>query len=349
MSEPINPSMSQFRAECRLALERVAFVAALLAAAAVAMTVPAVAGLTEGSVLLGVGTLAALAVLFLLLAQRWEAEWLVYGTECALVGAYLYRQYARPLPETLNALLLVLFCFLDFGLSQAMERQARRLYARPTLLFSLVMPLLPLLWAVARGQWDQVGTILLFSTATFYGVVGYEKQWKGFGYLAGLLYNAALWLVWARIGWQFAAQPQLYLIPAGLSAILFAEANREELGRESVNAIRAIGSMVIYLSTAVPMWQFHSFGAWLTLLLLSLLGIFAGIGLRVQAFLWLGLFCFLFDVLYQVGRFGVENALGKWAVMLALGIALILFVALTEKKRLMQAMRDYYEEVRRWD
>src|SRR4051794_22223823 len=119
MSEPM--TMSQFRSDCRLALERVAFAAALLAAAAVAMTAPAVAGLTEGSVLLGVGALAALAVLFLLLAQRWEAEWLVYGTEGALVGAYLYHQYARPLPETLNALLFVLFCFLDFGLSQAME------------------------------------------------------------------------------------------------------------------------------------------------------------------------------------------------------------------------------------
>jgi hypothetical protein len=107
--------------------------------------------------------------------------------------------------------------------------------------------------------------------------------------------------------------------------------------------------MIIYVSTAVPMWQFNSLGAWLTLLLLSLGGIFAGIGLRVQSFLWLGLVCFFFDLLYPLGRLGVEDALARWGIMLGLGILLILFVALNEKKRIVDTMREYYEEVRQWD
>ena len=57
------------------------------------------------------------------------------------------------------------------------------------------------------------------------------------------------------------------------------------------------------------------------LVLLSLVGIFAGIGLRVQSFLWLGLACFVLDVTYQLTRLGVEHALARWGVMLTLGVA----------------------------
>lgn len=138
------------------------------------------------------------------------------------------------------------------------------------------------------------------------------------------------------------------MIPVGLSTILFAEVNRRDLGRSTVNALRGIGLSVVYLSLAMPIWQFQSFGSWLTLLLLSLAGIFAGIGLRIQSFLWLGLVGFVLDVGYQLGRMGTEYALAKWGIMLPLGIALIVFVALNEKKRIVATMRQYYEQARQW-
>jgi hypothetical protein len=349
MIEPLESRDTPFSSQCAAALEQVAVWAALIASLLILLTGPAARSLDYGWVLLAVGTLAALAVFFLLMAGRWEAEWLVYASEGALLGAYLYHQHARPLPAEVNALCMVLLCFLDLGVSQLMERLGLTVYQRPTLLFSLAMPLVTLGLALLQGNWDDAGVLLLFSTATFYGVACYETRWKGLGYVAAVLYDIALWTVWARIGWRLAEHPQLYLIPAGLSAILFAEANRRELDRQSLNAIRTIGSAVIYFSTALPMWQFQSFGAWLTLLLLSLVGIFAGIGLRVQSFLGLGLFCFVFDLLYQVGRLGMEDALAKWAIMLGLGILLILFVALNEKKRILLTMRELYEQVRRWE
>ena len=96
-------------------------------------------------------------------------------------------------------------------------------------------------------------------------------------------------------------------------------------------------------------WQFASFGAWLTLLLVSLAGIFAGIGLRVQVFLWLGLAGFVTDVVYQLGRMGMEHSLAKWGIMLVLGLGLVLFVALNEKKRIVVTMRDYIDQARQWE
>jgi hypothetical protein len=100
---------------------------------------------------------------------------------------------------------------------------------------------------------------------------------------------------------------------------------------------------------AVPIWRFESFGAWLTLLLGSLVGVFVGIGLRLQTFLWLGLTTFVLDVVYEMGRVSIDYAFAKWAIMLTLGIALVLFVAVNEKKRIIASMRDYYEQVRLWE
>ena len=66
----------------------------------------------------------------------------------------------------------------------------------------------------------------------------------------------------------------------------------------------------------------ESFGAWVALLIGSLVGIFVGIGLRLQTFLWMGLTTFVLDVVYEMGRVSLDYAFAKWAIMLALGIAL---------------------------
>jgi hypothetical protein len=169
------------------------------------------------------------------------------------------------------------------------------------------------------------------------------------GYAAAVLYNAALWALWWQFGWQFVDRPECFLVPVGLTAILFAEVNRGTLQREALNMIRGVGLSTIYLSLAAPIWEHQSLGAWATLLLLSLAGIFAGIGLRLQTFLWLGLASFFLDVVYQIGRVGMDNTLARWGIMLALGIVLVLFVAINEKKQILRTMKLYYESVRQWE
>lgn len=299
--------------------------------------------------LLGVGVLLALALYATVQAARWRAEWLVYAAQTLLIGAYYAYRSAFALNLATDAAVLTLFGYLDLAVAEVMQRQRLELYARPTLYFSLAMPLIPLGTAVAYGQLDDLNLLFIFTVATFYGVACYKMQWKTLGYAAAVLYNVFLWIFWARAGYRLADHSQFFLIPVGFSAILFAEVNRGELGRAYVNTIRGLGLVIIYSSLAVPIWQFESFGAWLALLLLSLLGIFVGIGLRVQSFLWLGLVCFVLDVIYQLGRLGLEHALAKWAIMLVLGILLVLFVALNEKKRIVLTMREFYAQVRQWD
>ena len=69
----------------------------------------------------------------------------------------------------------------------------------------------------------------------------------------------------------------------------------------------------------------------------------------MQTFLWLGLTTFVLDLVYEMGRVSLDYAFAKWAIMLALGIALVMFVALNEKKRILETLGDYYERVRQWE
>jgi hypothetical protein len=297
----------------------------------------------------GLGVLLAAALLQIALAPRWRVEWPVYVAQGLMVGAYLVFRRAFPMSGAADAAVLTLLGYLDLGIAESLERLDRAgYYTRPTRFASLVLPLLPLLQLLGAGSRDDVSLFYLAAAATFYATACGRLRWKSLGYAAAVFANAALWVLWSRMGWQLADHPQLYLVPVGLSAILFAEVNRE-LGRPAVNAIRSVGLVVIYASLAMPIWRFESFGAWLTLLLASLLGVFIGIGLRLQTFLWLGLTTFVLDVIYEMGRVSLDYAMAKWAIMLALGIALVLFVALNEKKRILGQMLEYYAHVRTWE
>jgi hypothetical protein len=266
-----------------------------------------------------------------------------------MLAAYGRFRATYPLPVASDAVILTLLGFLDLSIGEMLERLNTPIYSRPTRYFALILPILPCIQLAGLGRLDDLSVFQLLAAGTFYGIACAQFQWKWLGYASGVIYNVALWVSWSRLGWRFAEHPQYYLVPSGLSTILFAEVNRRDLDRQSVNAIRGVGLMLVYVSLAVPVWQFASFVPWLILLFCSLAGVFAGIGMRVQTFLWMGLTTFLLDVLYQLGRVSVDHALAKWAIMLALGLSLIVFVALNEKKRIVATMREYYVHVRAWE
>lgn len=331
-----------------LALERVAFGGSLLAAALVARGtshVPPIAWLMPASVV----TLLSLSLFYLSLTRRWQTEWLVYLAQACLVGAYVEYRLPAPASAAVDAAVILLFAFADLGMAEIMERFQFRLFIRPTRYAALVLPVLPLLRLVEAGGLNDATTFQLLAAGTFYAVACGTLQWKSLGYAAGVLYNAALWVLWGQMGWQLADHTQFYFVPVGLSAISFAEANRRDLGRVTVNTIRSAGLITNYLALAAPIWQFRSFGDWVALLLGSLLGVFAGIGLRLQTFVWLGLVTFLADVLYELGRLSLDHALAKWAIMLSLGILLVFFVALNEKRQIVAALRGCFDEVCSWE
>jgi tetratricopeptide (TPR) repeat protein len=332
-----------------LALEWAALASTLVAAIAVLLAGSQPGLLWNGEKVTGVGLLMVAAALLIMLVPRWKREWLVYLAQAMIVAAYVDFRMAFQWPIAADAAVLTLLGYLDLGLAELLDRQKQTMYARPARFTSLVLPVLPLLQLLWIGGTNEVVLFHLVAAATFYSVACGQMRWKSLGYAAGVLYNAALWVLWSIFGWELRDHFQFFMVPVGFSTILFAESQRHELGRSTVNSIRSAGLLIIYASLAVPIWQFASFGAWLTLLVASLAGIFLGIGLRLQTFLWLGLATFVLDVVYEMGRVSLDHAMAKWAIMLALGLCLVLFVALNEKKRIVATMRLYYDQTRLWE
>jgi tetratricopeptide (TPR) repeat protein len=331
------------------AVEIASFAASLFAAGMVLIAGAQPATLGVWGTTLGVFVLMGAALLQILLVPRWQAEWLVYLAQAMMVGSYVQYRLAFPQPITTDAVVLTLLGYLDLVAAEVLERLRLARYARPTRYFSLLLPVLPLIQLFWSRGLDDVSLFHLMAAATFYGIACGQLRWKSLGYAAAVLYNAALWVLWSRIGWKLSDHPQYYLVPVGLSTILFAEVNRRELDRPTLNTIRSVGLLIVYVSLAVPLWQFENFGAWLALLFGSLAAVFIGIGLRLQVFLWMGLATFVSDVVYQMGHVSLEYAFAKWAIMLTIGIALVLFVALNEKKRIVDTMRLYYGQARLWE
>jgi hypothetical protein len=298
----------------------------------------------------GVGVILCAALLQILLVSRWQAEWLVYLAQTVMICAYIDYRQAFPRPIVFDAFIFTMLGYLNLGIAEILERARATIYARPARFFSLVLPSLALIEIIGSRNLNELDLFYLLAAGTFYGIACSRLRSKSLGYAAAVLYNAALWVLWARFGWMLSTHPQFFMVPVGLSTLLFAEVNRDELGRSTVNTIRTVGLTIIYLSMALPIWQYErNFGAWVALLMGSLVGIFLGIGLRLQTFLWMGLTTFVLTVFYEMGRMSLDYALAKWAIMLALGIGLVMFVALNEKKRILSGMRLFYDQARLWE
>jgi len=330
-------------------IEAVAFVSSLLVVTAVLIVGTDPGTLGAWGTAAGIGVIMGAAVLFISLVERWQAEWLIHLAQTVILCAYVDYRLAFPQPIAFDAIVLTLLGYLDLGIAEVFDRLQRKMYARPTRYFSLVLPVLPLIQLIWMEGLTEVSLFHLLAAGSFYAIACGQMRWKSLGYVAALFYNAALWVLWGKFGWTLSSHPQFFLVPVGLSTILFAQVNRRELGRQNVNTIRAVGLSIVYLSLAVPIWQFESFGAWVTLLICSLATVFVAIGLRLQTFLWMGLTTFVLDVVYEMGRVSLDYAFAKWAIMLAMGIMLVMFVALNEKKRIVTTMRLYYEQARLWE
>ncbi len=301
-----------------------------------------------GVALVGVGVMAAVGSMSVILATRWTSMTMAFAAQASvLLGFAAYRSGFAVPPMGDPAALLIL-AGVDLGVAEVAGR-GRRWFALPTLAAGLALPLISIGLAARDGVIGDGPLFVLFAAGTFYAATSGRLRRKGLGYAAAVLYNAALWVLWARVGWKLDDAPQFYAIPVGFSTILFAEANVRSLGRSRVDAIRGAGLALIYLALAVPIWRTASLTAWAAVLGVSMMGIFAGIGFRSRAFLWLGLAGFVLDVLFQLGRVGMEHALAKWAIMLVLGILLVLFVALNEKRQLLATIRKYVAVVRDWE
>ena len=284
-----------------------------------------------------------------IIAVRWKSTELAYLTQIsAFLGFVVYR-LDFPNPALGDVTVLLLFAAIELGISEVLDRFHQSLFAKPALYASTILPLIAIAISSLDGFTSDRMLFISCATASFYAILCGRTGLRIFGSASAVLYNAFLWIYWYRSGWELAESPQFYLIPVGITSILFSQAYRRELGNQSTNTIRGLGLSLIYVSLGAPILQDGSLVAWAVLLIASLTSIFLGIGLKSQVFLWLGLAGFILDISYQLGRYSLDNSIARWAIMLVIGIALLLFVAISEKKAWLSRIRTYIGKVRDWE
>jgi hypothetical protein len=312
----------------------------------------------------------------------------VYAAEVLLLGLFVHvrlnlpglfgQHFGQRWP-----FLVMGVAFVGVGLAEFFRRRGLPVLAGPLHSTGVFLPLLPLLafWvrppqalqetliAHAPGaepllkaldrlptyfsfpsQFDRYSLLWLLLGALYAGAA-LARRSSRYALLAALAANVSLWCLLHHYGWAFLVHPQLWLVPLALIVLVAEHLNRERLAPAEAAALRYAGLGVLYLSSTADMFIAglgHSLALPLVLALLSVLGVLAGIALRVRAFLLLGVGFLGVVVLAMIWHAAVDLAQTWlwWASGIALGAAILGLFALFEKRR--NDVLRVLEEVRRW-
>jgi len=236
-------------------------------------------------------------------------------------------------------LIVVVLAFLGVGLSELFRRQNRLVLAEPLERTGAFLPILSVLsfW-ILRSHVNY--SVLLLLVGVIYGTLSVARKSFGFGLLAALAANVGFGYHLHELGgYELLRQhPQLWLIPAALSVLAAAYLNRDQLKPDQFVAIRYITIMIIYVSSTADIFINGVKDApWLPMVLagLSVAGIFAGMLLRVRAFLFLGSAFLVLSLVTMIHSASVNlEWTWLWSVAgISLGMAIIAVFAVFEKKR----------------
>jgi hypothetical protein len=164
--------------------------------------------------------------------------------------------------------------------------------------------------------------------------------------------NGGLWKLLDGVdGYGLYQHPQLWLIPVSLSVLAAGHINRDQLTKDQMTMIRYATLMMIYVSSTSDIFiNGVSESPWLTmiLLVLSVIGVLAGLALRIRAFLFLGTSFLLLSLLAIIWTASVNLKWGGfWPVVgIAFGVLIIISFALFEKKR--REMLELVERLKQW-
>ncbi|MDM9583696.1 DUF2157 domain-containing protein [Nostoc sp. GT001] len=140
-----------------------------------------------------------------------------------------------------------------------------------------------------------------------------------------------------------------YVTPIGFSLLYIAQVDTQlklPQYKTSRHILRVLGSGLI-CGWAI---LFHQNAAWIPGIL-SLIAIFAGLALRVRAFLYIGTATFLITTIYQSVIFSLQYSFLKWVVGLLVGILLIYIAANFETRRaqITSLIRSAIDEFQSWE
>jgi hypothetical protein len=307
----------------------------------------------------------------------------VYLAELLIVMFFIHIRFNLPelfLGQAVRywTFIVMLIAFVGVGLAELFERSGTRVLAIPMRRTGVLLPLIPLLafWAKppaalvefaagrAPGFQPFLGYLdklpqhfdsyawLWFLAGTLYGLVALSKRSFGWALLGALAVNAGLWALLTHNGVSAAVHPQVWVIPLALIILVSEHINRRELRANVSAGLRYLGIGMLYVSSSADLFIAGvGQSVWLPVVLavLCIAGIFAGIIMRVRAFLFLGIGFLVLDVFSMIWYAAVDqDQTWVWYVSgIILGSAILALFALFEKRK--NNVQDVLGRLREWD
>jgi hypothetical protein len=302
--------------------------------------------------------LGFIGVCWLYMAWHFKSEILVYLAEATLAGAFLYVRH-RLLgvswePSVVAAFGLMGLSFLLYGLNILVARGAAggaAVFVRPTYYSALLLPS-ALLAVTPWGAHEAQGalSLILFAAASFYLVVGRRGQSLWAIYLAAALVNVALY-IWIPTAQQMTGLYQVYVIPAALTVLVFAQLHRGDLNRQALTGIRFAASAVVLAVSTIEVFATDSLVCFVVVLFLSLLGVVSGVALRVRPFVYIGCAFLVLNVLGQLGlQIHNQGGIVRALILIVVGVTvmgLMIFFNI-QREALRQRYRAFLSDTR-WE
>ncbi len=214
-------------------------------------------------------------------------------------------------------------------------------YKRPWQRAAYILPLV-FLWQPR----DEAYPINLVIAASFYLFIAKAADKFRFTYISLLLCNWALFTWFNHLN---LTDPLWYVIPVGLSLLYIAQFE-PDLRLPEMKArrhlFRLLGGSVICGWAMI----FHQDVA-LIPGIFSLIAIFAGLALRVRAFLYVGVVAFFITSFDQLVVLSLHYPFFKWVIGLLVGILLISLAANfeTRRQKLNSLLRNTSDELQNWE
>ena len=204
-----------------------------------------------------------------------------------------------------------------------------------------VMPLISL-WETRI----EVNSISLLLVGGYYILLAKLTHKFRLTYISLLLINWALWRNYINLHLTDALW---YISSIGLSLLYIAQFDsqlKQPQNKSYRHGLRIVGSGMICGYAAI----FHQ-DAFLIPGILSLIAVFAGLALRIRAFLYIGTAAFLITVSHHLIVFIINYPFLKWVVGLIVGIILIFIAANFEIRRqqFSSLIRNTSEEFGEWE
>jgi hypothetical protein len=259
----------------------------------------------------------------------------------------LFRGYFRPYWP----LIVMAIAFAGVGVSELCQRAKLKVLSKPFEHSAALLPLIPALgfW-IATSRLDY--STVLFLAGLVYVWLNLRRRSFWYVLAASLAGNAGLWSLWSEHGVELLVRPQVWLIPPSVSVLAAAQWNRRRLTEAQLAAIRYPAITLLYVSSAGEMFLTgiaESFWLPIVLMVLSVLGVLAGIWLRVRAFLYLGTSFLLLSLVSMVWHAAeaIDHIWPWWAFGIGLGLGVLTLFGLFERRR--NEMLRLLGELRTWE